>query len=72
MHLGFLEVASALSTIASIGLLQHGFHMLFPTMASSKQWRLWVFVLFGCVGTTINELCMESNQVYNILKVLIV
>ena len=21
------------------------------------------FVLFGCVGTTINELCMESNQV---------
>ena len=44
-------MASALSTIASIGLLRHGFHKLFPAMASSKQWELWVgFVGFMVMG----------------------
>ena len=41
----------ALRTIASMGLLRHGFHKLFPAMASSKQWGLWVgFVGFMAVG----------------------
>ena len=47
----FLEVALALRTIASMGLLWHGFHKLFPAMASSKQWGLWAsFVGFMAVG----------------------
>ena len=41
----------ALRTIASMGLLPHGFHKLFPAMASSKQWGLWVgFVGFMVVS----------------------
>ena len=44
-------MALALRTIASMGLLRHGFHKLFPEMASSKQWGLWVdFVGFMAVG----------------------
>ena len=35
-------MASALLTIASMGLLRHDFHKLFPAIASSKQWGLWV------------------------------
>ena len=37
-------MASALPTIASMGLLQHGFYKLFPTMAFSKQWSRVGFV----------------------------
>ena len=44
-------MASALLTIASMGLLRHDFHKLFLTIASSKQWRLWLgFVGFMAVG----------------------
>ena len=44
-------MALALRTIASMGLLQHGFHKLFPAMAFSKQWGLWVgFVGFMAMG----------------------
>ena len=44
-------MASALPTIASMGLIRHGFHKLFPAIASSKQWGLWVgFVGFMAVG----------------------
>ena len=44
-------MALALRTIASMGLLRHGFHKLFPEMASSKQWGLWVdFLGFMAVG----------------------
>ena len=44
-------MALALRTIASMGLLRHGFHKLFLAMASSKQWGLWVgFVGFMAVG----------------------
>ena len=44
-------MALDLRTIASMGLLQHGFHKLFPAMASSKQWGLRVgFVGFMAVS----------------------
>ncbi|WJZ97258.1 hypothetical protein VitviT2T_015877 [Vitis vinifera] len=34
-----------------MGLIQHGFHKLFPAIASSKQWGLWVgFMGFMAVG----------------------
>ena len=60
-------MASALPTIASIGLLRHGFHKLFPPMTSSKQWGLWVgFVGFMAMGFGEEEkrgrFCLQERE----------
>ena len=60
-------MASALPTIASMGLIRHGFHKLFPAIASSKQWGLWVgFVGFMAMGFGEEEkrgrFCLQERE----------
>ena len=68
-------MASTLLTIASMGLLRHDFHKLFPAIASSKQWGLWVgFVGFMAVGFGEEEKMgwheRERKALYSIRKVM--